>query len=483
MVDSKNKDTILARELISLVGGKDNIEKVIHCVTRLRFYLKDPQKPVDSQIENLDDVMGVSRGSGQFQVIIGPGVDTVYKEIMAELALQQTDAPMQNSELTSDMTIYERTKHHFNQLLGIITGSIMPVISILAAAGVIKSILTLLTVTTNVISTTSSAYIIINAMADAVFYFLPIMIAFNAAQQMKGNPLMTAVVAGVIIHPTIIEAANESLNILTVGSLNFPFISYTYSIFPMIIAAWLIKVIEPRLKAWSPRMLQSLIVPIVTISFVSGLTLVVVGPIIMWLSQGLATGLDFLLNLNAPIFSALIAGFYQLLVIFGLHWGIIPIYVNDFALHGESQLSAVVSILAVAQGGAALAVAMKSKKTNIKEIGYAGSLSAFAGITEPAMFGINLRFRYPFLIASIASAVGGFIMGFFRVTMWNIMGSIIGLPSFIDPQNGITANFWYALLATMVTLMLSFVLTYFWGYDDKMSMQEKRIKPTKPYEK
>ena len=187
--------------------------------------------------------------------------------------------------------------------------------------------------------------------------------------------------------------------------------------------------------------------------------------------------------MNAPIFSAVIAGFYQLLVIFGLHWGIIPIYVNDFALRGESQLSAVVSILAVAQGGAALAVAIKSKKSKIKEIGYAGSLSAFAGITEPAMFGINLRFRKPFIFASIASAIGGFIMGFFRVTMWNIMGSIIGLPSFIDPENGITANFWYALVATVVTLVISFVLTYIWGYDDEMHMKDQLTKPEKPYAK
>lgn len=485
MTDSTNQYTKLAREIIGLVGGKENISKVFNCVTRLRFYLHDPEKVDVQQIESLEGVMGTTQASGQFQIVIGQDVESVYKEVESQLeASEQKPTEVEtSSQKIEDQTPYQKVKNSFNQLIGVITGSIMPVISILAAAGVIKSILTLLTVSADLISTTSSAYLIINAMADAVFYFLPVLIAFNAAKQIGANPLMTAVVAGVIIHPTIIDAANEGLNILTLGTLNFPFISYTYSIFPIIIAAWLIKIIEPKLKEWSPRSLQSIIVPMVTIASVSGITLIVTGPVIMWFSQGIAAGLDFLLNINAPIFSAVIAGFYQLLVIFGLHWGIIPIYVNDFALRGESQLSAVVSILAVAQGGAALAVAIKSKKSKIKEIGYAGSLSAFAGITEPAMFGINLRFRKPFIFASIASAIGGFIMGFFRVTMWNIMGSIIGLPSFIDPENGITANFWYAVIATVVTLVISFVLTYVWGYDDNMEIKDQMAKPEKPYKK
>ena len=285
MADSTNQYAKLAKEIIALVGGKENISKAFNCVTRLRFYLHEPEKIDIQQIENLEGVMGTTQGSGQFQIIIGPDVEDVYKEVESQLASSDQKSVDVDEEEPSrkieNLTPYQKIKKGLGQLIGIITGSIMPVISILAAAGVIKSILTVLTVSTDLISTTSSAYLIINAMADAVFYFLPVMIAFNAAKQIGANPLMTAVVAGVIIHPTIIDAANEGLNIMTLGTLNFPFISYTYSIFPMIIAAWMIKMIEPKLKEWSPRALQSILVPMITIAFVSGITLLVTGPVIM----------------------------------------------------------------------------------------------------------------------------------------------------------------------------------------------------------
>lgn len=355
----------------------------------------------------------------------------------------------------------------------------MPIISILSASGIIKSLLAVLT-TTGLITAEGSIYLIINAMADAVFYFLPVLIGYNAAKRIDGNPTLTAVIGGVIIHPTVIEAANNSLNILSFGNLNFPFVSYTYSIFPMILAAWMVKKLEAWLKTWVSIYVQAIFIPMVVIGLVSAVTFILTGPVITWLSQGLAVGLQTLLTWNAPIFGAVIDGFYQILVIFGLHWGIIPIYVNDFATLGYSYLSAMVSMPIVAQGGAALAVAIKSKKPKIKELGYAGAISAFSGITEPAIYGINLRFRKPFIMASIASAVGGFLTGVFKINMWSIIGSIIGLPSFIDPVNGITSNFWYAVFVTFLTLALSFVLTYIWGYNDDMVMAEKREKPINP---
>ena len=373
-------------------------------------------------------------------------------------------------------------KHALNQLLGIITGSMMPIISILAASGIIKSILAVLS-TTGVISATGSIYLMINAMADAVFYFLTVLIGFNAAKRIDGNPVLTAVIGGVIIHPTVIEAANNGLSIFNFGNFDFPFVSYTYSIFPMILAAWMVKKLESWLKTWVSMYIQAIFIPIIVIGIVSAVTFILTGPVITWLSQGLAVGLEALLTWNAPIFGAIIDGFYQILVIFGLHWGIIPIYVNDFATQGYSYLSAMVSMPIVAQGGAALAVAIKSRKPKVKELGYAGAISAFCGITEPAIYGINLRFRKPFICASIASAVGGFFTGVFQINMWSIIGSIIGLPSFIDPVNGITSNFWYAVIVTFGTLALSFILTYIWGYNDSMEMQEQREKPKNPGKK
>ena len=481
--DNEHYNT-LATAVIELVGGEENIEKVMHCVTRLRFNLKDRALADKSAIENLKGVMGVVESGGQFQVIIGQAVGDVYQEVLAQLSNTDHDVSEEPERIlpAQKRNALDVVKNGFNQLLGVITGAVTPIINILAASGIIKSLLAVLT-TSNLISTTGSLYLIINALADAAFFFLPIMIGFNAAKRLGGNPILTAVVGGVIIHPTVIEAANSGLTIITAGSINFPFVSYAYSIFPMIVAAWVVKESELWLKKRIPIYIQSLVTPLLVIGLASAVTFLITGPVITWLSQGLANGLQSLLSFNSQIFGAVIAGFYQILVVFGLHWGLIPLYVNDFATLGFSYLSAIVSIPAVAQGGAALAVAMKTKKANIKEIGYSSAISAFCSITEPAIYGINLRFRKPFICASIASAVGGFLIGVFRVNMWNIVGSIIGLPSFIDPENGITSNFWYAVLVTVITLALSFILTYFWGYHDDMKIHEKRQPAKRPGKK
>lgn len=472
---------ILAENIIRYVGGKENIEGLIHCVTRLRFYLTDESKANDEALQKLTGVLGVTTGGGQYQVIIGPAVNDVYDAVMSTLSLSENKSESAEPipENSEDKTTLEKVKSRFNLLLGTITGSMTPIISILAASGVMKGLLALLT-GLNVISEASNFYLLVSAMADAVFYFLPILIGFNAATRLGGNAVLTAVIGGAIAYPTLLEAADKGLNVLSIGPVDFPFVSYSYSIFPMILAAWLVKKLEAWLKTWVPAFLQAIINPIILIGSVTSITFLITGPVITWLSFALASGLETFLNWNAPIFGAIIDGFYQILVIFGLHWGIMPIYINDFATLGYSHLSAMVSVTIVGQGGAALAVAMKTKKTELKEIGYAAAISAFCGITEPAIYGITLRYLRPFICASIGSAVGGFLVGLFDVNMWSIIGSLIGLPSYIDPELGITSNFWFALLATAVTLVVSFALTYFWGYSDSMQMREKREKPKNP---
>lgn len=479
----KNKDYRgLAEKIIERIGGKENVENVIHCVTRLRFYLKDNTKAETEEIKKLDGVMGVAEASGQYQVVIGPAVDEVYKEVVSQLSLHKDSETVSDKADGSEKGFAKGIRNGFNRLIGVITGSVMPIINILAAAGIIKGLLAVLT-TSNIISDTGTAYLIINAMADAVFYFLPILVGYNAAKQLNGNPILTAVIGGVIIYPTILEAAGSEMSIFTIGSFDFPFVEYTYSIFPMILAAWFVKVLENWLKSWVSSYIQAIFIPIVVIGIVGAATIIITGPVLVGFSTLLANGLETSLEFNAPIFGAVINGFYQILVVFGLHWGIIPVYVNDFATLGYSYLSAMVSMTIVGQAGAALGVAVKTKKADIKEVGYAGAFSAFCGITEPAIYGINLRFKRPFICASIASAIGGLLTGLFGINMWSIIGSIIGLPSFIDPDQGITSNFWYAVLVTFITLFAAFILTYIWGYNDNMEMEKKREKPTNPTKK
>lgn len=480
MANRKEEDKQLASSILSLVGGEENVDNVIHCVTRLRFYLNDEGLADTEAIEELAGVMGVTKANNQYQVIVGQRVEDIYNQLTPLLSGQEASEETKKRESFKDQeTFTDKARYLFNEVIGIITGSVMPIINILAASGIIKSFLAIGT-STGLVSESGDAYLIVSAMADAVFYFLPILIGYNAAKRMGGNPILTAVIGGIIMYPSILEAADNGEMILSLGGLDFPYVSYSYSIFPMILAAWFVKKIEAWLKEWVPSYIQSVLIPIVIIGVVTMITLLGTGPIVTWLSTGLANSLQVLLDWNSAIFGGIIAGLYQILVIFGLHWGIIPIYVNDFAVLGYSYLSAIVSFSIVGQAGSALAVAIKSDKPNIKELGYAGTLSAFCGITEPAIYGINLRFRRPFIAASIGSAVGGFLTGLLNVNMWSIIGSIIGLPSYIDPANGINANFWYAVMITIVTLAVSFVITYVWGYNDNMKMRERQEKPEKP---
>ena len=310
--------------------------------------------------------MGVVEAGGQYQVVVGPAVEDIYKEVIALLPISE-DASSENepaAAMSENTTFFEKIGHNFNKFIGVITGSVMPIINILAAGGIIKGLLAVLT-TTNLISESSTAYLIINAMADAVFYFLPVLVGFNAAKRLNGNPLLTAVIGGVIIHPTILEAANGDTSIFSVGTFDFPFVAYTYSIFPMILAAWMVKKLEEWLKRWVSVYIQAIFIPIVVIGIVSTITLIFTGPVLVGFSTLLANGLETMLSLNAPMFGAVINAFYQLLVVFGLHWGIIPVYVNDFATLGYSYLSAIVSMTIVGQAGAALGVAVKTKKADI----------------------------------------------------------------------------------------------------------------------
>ncbi len=467
----------LAEKIVDDVGGKDNIKNVIHCITRLRFYLKDESKAKDEEIRSFDGVIDVAKSAGQYQVIIGPDVNDVFDQVVKILGLD-TDGAVTEKLDNSNLTFNQKVKNSINTFIGVITGSMAPIIGILSASGIIKGMMSLM-VSFHWMSPTGNANLILTAMSDAVFYFLPVLIGFNAAKRMGGNPTLCAVIGGVIAYPTIIAAAGKHLNILTLGSLNFPYVSYTYSIFPMILAAWIATKMEKWLKTIIPSFLQALVNPMIIILVVSAITLLATGPVITWAAFGLAGGIQALLSINSAIFGAIIDGFYQVLVIFGLHWGIVPLFVNDFATLGHSYLFAIVSITMVGQGGAALAVAIKTKNDSLKSLGFAAAISAFCGVTEPAIYGINLRYKKTFICANIGSAVGGFIIGLLHVNMWSIAGSIIGLPSFINPK-GIDGSFYGAVLATVAALAVAFILTYVWGFNDQMVASNKREKPVNP---
>jgi len=463
MVKKKNYEP-LAKDIIAHVGGKENIDSVIHCFTRLRFYLKDENLAETEQMQNLDGVIDVMKSGGQYQVIIGDGVKDVYDAVIDQLgnAFAQDSAGD-----TEDENQGQKRGNPFSEFLGIITGSVSPIVGVLAASGILKGLLAMFT-GFHWMSSSGNLYMLLNAMGDSAFFFLPIVIGFTAGKRLGADPIVTAVIGGVIAYPTILAAADKGLNIMSIGSLHFSFVSYTYTIFPMILAAWMAAKLTKWVKSWLPTYLQLIFTPLIVILVVSTITLLITGPVITWLANGLASGISWSLQTSGWVSGLLIGAFYQILVIFGLHWGVVPLVANDIATTGHSYLNAIICQTMISQGAAVLAVAIKSRKTNLKALSFGSAISAFCGVTEPAIYGINLRYRRVFISGLIGSAVGGFITGLLHVNMWGFAGSLIGFPSFVNPKSGIDASFWGFIIASAASLIVGFVIAYIWGYNDKM---------------
>ncbi len=473
----------LAKTIIANVGGKENINSLIHCITRLRFYLKDESKANDEVLKETDGVIDVMHASGQYQVVIGNAVTQVYDAVMAELGgLPEGGEAAETAETKEDDGKNPVSKA-FGNLIGFITGSMSPVVGVIAASGIIKGILALLTLPQlgALLNVKSTAYITVSAMADSAFYFLPILVGFAAAKKLNGDPIVAAVIGGVLTYPQLVTWGGQYKTMFSLGGFNFQFLNYTYSIFPMILAAWLAKKLEDWLRDHLPDYLQMIFTPMITILLVSAVTLMITGPVIQGVANGIADLINWVVSASGWIGGLLIGAFYQVLVIFGLHWGVVPLVAQQIAQSGQSSLNAIISVTMVSQGAAVLAVALKTKKKGTKTLGISAAVSAFCGVTEPAIYGINLRFKKVFISGLIGSAVGGLITGLMHGTMYGFTGSLIGFSSFFNPKNPSDLTSFYAfLLSSAAALVISFIVAWVWGYNGEMVAGKKVEKKQRP---
>ena len=476
----ENKYQTTAREIVKAVGGADNVKSVMHCFTRLRFTLNDNSIPQDDEVNNIKGVIDVTRANNQYQIVIGQTVEDVYDELIKLLGPKyagQGEPTAAAPAPEANQSIGGKIKNGFFQLIGVITGSMMPVIGLLAASGMLKGILNILTNFCHM-STASPTYTIINAMGDASFYFLPLIVGFTAAQRLGSNPVVVSIIGGFLIYPDLVKiyASGKFSYYLAGVGINANFFGipihipqYTYSIFPMIFAAWMAAKIEPWIKKWMPVTLRQIFTPLVEIFLVGMTVLIIVGPVISFISTGIAKVLQWLLTVNTALSGLIIGGLYQILVIFGLHWAVVPIIANDIAATGHSILNGIVSVTMIAQGAGALAVWFKTKHNpDLKGLSLSAAISAAVGITEPAMYGVNLKYGRVFMTSSLGAAIGGLVNGLLKVDMYGFTGSLIGFPSFVpkagqgNPNN--LLNFW---IASIVTIVAAFALTYFFGYKEQ----------------
>lgn len=453
----------LAKDILLNVGGKENVSSIVHCITRLRFKLKDESKANTDVLKNMDGVVTVMKSGGQYQVVIGNHVPDVYKAVL-EVSGLQAQAPVDEDE---------KQKSGF---IDIISSIFTPVLGVLAATGMIKGFNALF-IAMGWLESTSGTYQILNAVGDSLFYFFPIFLGYTAIKKFGGSPFIGMAIGGSLVYPTLSGLTQgELLYTLFAGTmfespiyitfLGVPVIlmSYASSVIPIILAAYFAAVVEKRLRKIIPDVVKAFLVPMFTLLIVVPLTFIIIGPISTWAGNLLGMATLFIYNLSPMIAGIFVGGLWQLLVIFGLHWGLVPIAINNISTMGADPVLATTLAASFAQIGAVLAVYVKTKQQKLKTLSIPAFISGIFGVTEPAIYGITLPLKKPFIISCIAAGIGGGIIGAVGTNLYMIGGlGIFVIPAMISPTDGVTFALWGALISFVVAFALGFVLTYLFG--------------------
>ncbi|CAG9295272.1 PTS system beta-glucoside-specific IIA component (Glc family) /PTS system beta-glucoside-specific IIB component (Glc family) /PTS system beta-glucoside-specific IIC component (Glc family) [Celerinatantimonas diazotrophica] len=456
----------LAAEIIEGVGGSENIVSLIHCATRLRFKLKDHEKTNRDALKANPGVITVVESGGQFQVVIGNHVGDVFA------ALQNLEAG--NIGETSNAA--EQSSHDsiLARFIDIISGIFTPLLGIMAASGILKGLLALL-VACGWLATDTGTYKILFAGSDALFYFFPIILGYTAGVKFGGNPFVTMVIGGALVYPAMTAAfhASQAPDAAPMLFLGIPVIlmNYTSSVIPIIFSSW----VSSRLERLFNRLLHSSVrnffTPLLCIIVVVPLTFLAIGPVATWLSQLLAHAYELIYGVSPVVAGLVMGACWQILVIFGLHWGFVPIIINNLSVLGSDSMMPLLIPAVLAQAGAALGIFLRTRDSKLKTLAGSCFLSGLFGITEPAIYGINLPHKRPFIFGCIGGAIGAAIIGFYQTHIYSFgLPSILTFPQLIPPT-GMNASVWAAVIASVIAIVVAATLTFLFGLKREPAVQ------------
>lgn len=450
----------LAADIVKEVGGVSNIASATHCATRLRLKLKDQSKASKAKVESLPHVISVVEAGGQFQVVIGDDVPLVYAEVA-----KIPGVPGVNGAQSADDDEVTEKGNLFDKFIALISSIFTPFLWTLAGIGLLKAFITLAVnfkwLDNSVTETgayVSSTYAILNATADAVFYFLPIFLAITAANRFKANQFTAVAIAGALVYPSTV-ALNGAPDVTFMG-IPVVMIGYTSSVIPILFAVWIQGYLERGLKAVLPKSLRNFTVPLVTAFVMVPLTLIVVGPLTNAAAGAVSDAVMWVFDFAPWLAGAIMGGFWQVFVMFGIHWGFVPIMMNDFATIGHSLLAGPLPAAVVAQAAAALAVVIRTRSKKRRELAAPGIFSGFfAGITEPLIYGVNLPMKLPFYFGLVGGAIGGGIAAAGNsASDAFVMPSLLALPAYMN-----VGSFPMQLIGVGVGIVVAFTLTLFFG--------------------
>ncbi|SDN60847.1 PTS system, beta-glucosides-specific IIC component [Actinomyces ruminicola] len=440
----------LAPDLLDKVGGQDNVSSLSHCATRLRFVLKDESKAGTDAIKDTSGVVTVVQAGGQYQVVIGNDVPEVYAELMKLLGpvVGDDDAPAER-------------KNPLDAFIALVSGIFSPMLWTLAGTGLFKAFLTMF-VTFGWLKEGTDGYTVLYAASDAFMNFLPIILAVTAARHFKANQFTAMAIAGALVYPSII-ALNDGGTHSFFG-IPLVMMSYTSSVIPIIVAVWAQSHLERFLMKVIPSAFRNFMTPWLTVLIMVPLTLLTIGPATTYLANGIAAAVQWLFNTVPLLGGAIMGGLWQVFVIFGLHWGFVPIMTQEITTNGFSVMTGPLVAPVLAQAAAGLAVMLRTRDRKTREMAGPASLSGFlAGVTEPIIYGVNLPRKLPFYFGVVGGAIGGALGAIAggRTTSAGVFPSIIGLPAWLS-----TPNFPLFLFGVILAVVIAFLLTFFFGVKD-----------------
>lgn len=449
----------LAEKVLKYVGGEENVSSLVHCATRLRFKLKDDKKADIKALEETEGVVSVVKSGGQFQVVIGNTVSDVFKEIEAMSNINGSNAS-EDMEGTKKEKLLDRA-------IDLVSSIFTPILPALIGGGMIKG---LLMIAANLgVDTKGGGYMIINAAADSVFYFLPILLAYTSAKKFRANPFLAAVVGGALLYPTLVQAFTDNAGIDFFG-IPVVLMRYTSSVLPIILAVYFLSKVEYLCNKYIHPVMKNVLTPMISLLLVVPVTYLVIGPVATTLSNWIGDGYGFLYALSPIVCGVIIGAAWQLLVVFGLHWGLVPIGYNNLALYGRNTINGMAGPSNFAQAGAAFGVFLKAKDVKVKQVALSASVTALFSITEPAIYGVNLKYKKPFIIALIAGGIAGGITG--AANSAALAAGPVGLLSIpVFMGQGFIAF----LIALGVAFVAAAIGTFFFGYNPAINEKKEPV--------
>lgn len=454
----------LAKEIIQGVGGEKNVVSLIHCATRLRFTLKDNSKADKAALQKNDGVITVKESGGQLQVVIGNTVPEVYNAIGNVSGILNESKSASKSSGSGG----QGAKKGIGSVIDVISSIFAPLLGVMAGAGILKGLL-LIASNFEWLQKTDTTYIILYAAADALFYFLPMLLAVTTARKFGGNTFTALTMAGALLYPTIIQLKTDGVATHFFG-IPVVMMSYSSTVIPIILSVIVMSQLEKVCNRFIHESVKNFLTPLISLVIMLPVTLIVFGPFGVYVGNAIADGLLAAFSFSPLIAGAILGASWQILVIFGVHWGLVPVFINNIAVFGKDGIKPAATASVFAQTGAAFGVMLRTKNKKLKTLAGSATVTALFGITEPAVYGVTLPLKRPFIAGVIGGAVGGAIIGQAGTQAFaSGAPGLLTLPIFYGPGG---QGFPGLIIGITASFLVSAILTYVMGFKDPVDETE-----------